>query len=212
MPDDAVYMIHGGSSFADPTPVPVTDESDTYATLDEALTEWLRRRNDWTGRYPTWGDGAFDGVVSYGTEVEAIEVWGLVEAFRETGRDLTELYDFLEPADIGRAALAPTGASDHQQIVWALRALEGFEPEPVLPGMPVDPSRKPQGAERAATIRADFPELSDIRWNGAWFDLEAMGVEPEWVDELVAELELDGTIQWIDGEPFLVGLEALEAL
>ncbi len=78
MPDDAVYMIFGGSRVSTPEAVPVTDESDTFATLTEALDEWLRRRNDWTGRFPLWGDGIeSDGyIIVLGSEVETFEGWG----------------------------------------------------------------------------------------------------------------------------------------
>ena len=208
---DAVYMIHGGASYALPEATPVTDESDTFATLGEALDEWLRRRNDWTGRFPGWGDGieATGYIIVLGTEVETFDGWSIVGAFIELERDLDGLHDYLEPADIARRAVAPTGASDHQQVVWALRAYEGFTPEPTLPGFPVEQSLTAADEVRGREIRKDFPELERIVWDGSWFDLDAMGVEPEWVDELVAELELTGVVQWIDGEPFVVGVDVL---
>ena len=208
---DAVYMIHGGASYALPEATPVTDESDTFATLAEALDEWERRRNDWTGRYPGWGDGIeSDGfAIVLGSEVDTFDRWTLVEAFVELERDLDELYNYVEPADIARRAVAPTGASDHQQVVWALRAYEGFTPEPTLPGFPTEQSLTAADEVRGREIRKDFPELERIVWDGSWFDLDAMGVEPEWVDELVAELELTGVVQWIDGEPFVVGVDVL---
>ncbi len=209
--DDAVYMIHGGASYSAPEAVPVTDESDTFATLGEALDEWLRRRNDWTGRYPGWGDGIeADGyIIVLGSEVESFDGWTIAGAFVATDRDLDQLYDFLEPADIARRAVSPTGASDHQQVVWALRAYEGFTPGPTLPGFPVEQSLPAADAVRGREIRKDFPELERIVWDGSWFDLDAMGVTPEWVDELVRAIEDTGEVEWIDGEPFLVGVDVL---
>ena len=46
-------------------------------------------------------------------------------------------------------------------------------------------------------------------WDGSWLDLDAMGVDPEWVDELVRAIEDTGEVEWIDGEPFLVGVDVL---
>lgn len=210
MTDDTVYMLIGGHSYAAPEAVPVTVESDTYGSLHEALTEWLRRRNDWTGRHPGWGDGTEGSeVIVLGSEVETHDAWTLVEAFLATGRDIDELTNYVEPADIAREAIAPTGSSDHQQVVWALRALEGYDAPDPLPGFPAEPSLDGTDEPAAAAIRREFPELDALVWDGSWLDLDAMGVDPEWVDELVREIEDTGEVEWIDGEPFLVGVDVL---
>jgi hypothetical protein len=206
---DATYTIYGGPNFALPTP---GEEGESFDTLDAALDEWLRRRNDWTNRYPCWGDGieADSYIVVLGTEVESFDGWTIASGrSSRLGRDLDELYNYLEPADIARRAVAPTGASDHQQILWALRAYEGFTPEPTLPGMPTEPSLTAADEVRGREIRKDFPELERIAWDGGYFDFDAMGVDPEWAEELVRELELTGVVQWIDSEPFVVGVDVL---
>lgn len=188
---DATYTIYGGANYALPEP---GAEGESFDALDAALTEWLRRRNDWTGRYPLWGDGveaASTYIIVLGTEAETFDGWSLVGAFVALGRDLDELTHYVEPADIAREAIAPTGSSDHQQVVWALQALDGTD-EPA-----------------AAAIRREFPELDALVWDGSWLDLDAMGVDPEWVDELVREIEDTGEVEWIDGEPFLVGVDVL---
>lgn len=210
MTDDTVYMLIGGHSYAAPEAVPVTVESDTYGSLHEALTEWLRRRNDWTGRYPGWGDGTEGGeVIVLGSEVDTVDAWTLVEAFLATGRDLDELTHYVEPADIAREAIAPTGSSDHQQVVWALRALEGYDAPDPLPGMPGEPALDAADEPAGRAIRREFPELDALVWDGSWLDLDAMGVDPEWVDALVWAIEDTGEVQWIDGEPFLIGVDVL---
>lgn len=206
---DATYTIYGGANFAPPEP---GAEGESFDTLDAALTEWLRRRNDWTGRYPLWGDGveaASTYIIVLGTEAETFDGWSLVGAFVALGRDLDELTHYVEPADIAREAIAPTGSSDHQQVVWALRALEGYDAPDPLPGFPAEPSLDGTDEPAAAAIRREFPELDALVWDGSWLDLDAMGVDPEWVDELVREIEDTGEVEWIDGEPFLVGVDVL---
>lgn len=208
---DAVYMIHGGYGYALPEAVPVTDESDTFATLAEAFDEWLRRRSDWTGRHPGWGDGLESSgyIIVLGSEVDTFEGWTLVQAFVATDRDLDELAHYAEPADIARAAIAPPGSSDHQQVVWALRALEGYDAPDPLPGFPAEGSLAAADEPAGRAIRREFPELDSLVWDGSWLDLDAMGVEPEWVDDLVRAIEDTGVVQWIDGEPFVVGVDVL---
>ncbi len=206
---DATYTIYGGANFAPPEP---GAEGESFDTLDAALTEWLRRRNDWTGRYPLWGDGveaASTYIIVLGTEAETFDGWSLVGAFVALGRDLDELTHYVEPADIAREAIAPTGSSDHQQVEWALRALEGYDAPDPLPGFPAEPSLDGTDEPAAAAIRREFPELDALVWDGSWLDLDAMGVDPEWVDELVREIEDTGEVEWIDGEPFLVGVDVL---
>lgn len=68
-----LYIPIGGYNYS--TPV---DEG--YATLDEAAAEWARRRNDWTGRFPCWGDGLeSESVVILADETEVREAWTLDE-------------------------------------------------------------------------------------------------------------------------------------
>lgn len=205
---DATYTIYGGANYALPEP---GAEGESFDTLDAALDEWLRRRSDWTGRYPLWGDGVEAGgyIIVLGTEVDSFDGWGLVRAFVETGRDIDELIHYAEPADIAREAIAPPGSSDHQQVIWALRALEGYDAPDPLPGFPAEPSLDGTDEPAAAAIRREFPELDALVWDGSWLDLDAMGVDPEWVDELVREIEDTGEVEWIDGEPFLVGVDVL---
>ena len=206
---DATYTIYGGANFAPPEP---GAEGESFDTLDAALTEWLRRRNDWTGRYPLWGDGVESAgtyIIVLGTEVETFDGWSLVGAFVALGRDLDELTSYAEPADIAREVIAPTGSSDHQQVIWALRALEGYDAPDPLPGMPGEPSLDAADEPAAAAIRREFPELDALVWDGSWLDLDAMGVGPEWVDDLVRAIEDTGEVEWIDGEPFLVGVDVL---
>lgn len=186
---DATYTIYGGANYALPGP-----GAESFDTLEAALDEWLRRRNDWTGRYPLWGDGveaAGTYIIVLGTEAETFDAWSLVGAFIALGRDLDELGNYAEPADIAREAIAPPGSSDRRQVIWALQALDGTD-EPA-----------------ARAIRRDFPELDALVWDGSWIDLDAMGVDPEWVDDLVRAIEDTGEVQWIDGEPFLVGVDVL---
>lgn len=206
---EATYTIYGGPGYAPPEP---GAPGESFPTLSAALIEWLRRRNDWSGRYPLWGDNGGDTdapIIVLGTETDTYDGWNLVEAFIATGRPLDELGDYLEPADIARRAVAPTGSSDHQQVVWALRALEGYDAPDPLPGLPGEPSLDAADEPAGRAIRREFPELDSLVWDGSWIDTEAMGVDPEWVDELVRAIEDTGVVQWIDGEPFVVGVDVL---
>ncbi len=61
------YVIHGGPNYSDAdvwlNGVPIAASgsldcnADAFSTMADALNAWTRRRNDWTGRFPCWGDG-----------------------------------------------------------------------------------------------------------------------------------------------------------
>jgi hypothetical protein len=205
---DATYTIHGGSNFALPEP---GAEGESFATLAEALDEWLRRRNDWTGRYPGWGDGdvAVGYIIVLGTEVDTFEGWSLVQAFIATGRDLDELGHYVEPADIACEAIAPPGSSYHQRVIWALRALEGYDAPTPLPGFPAEPSLRATNELAGRAIRRDFPELERLVWDGPDLDLDAMDVDLDRVEALAQAIEDLGEVEWIDDEPHRVGVDVL---
>lgn len=61
-----------------------------------------------------------------------------------------------------------------------------------------------QLAEPAAyhKVLADFPEYANHVFDGAWFDTEAMGVDPEWSSWLVDAIENTALITWWEGEPW----------
>ena len=182
---EAVFMLYGGSTAG----LPSASDEDVFATLAEALDEWLRRKNDWTGRFPLWGDGInfpTDSIIILGTEADTFEGWTLVDAFVETGRDVEELIHYAEPAEIAAEPVSSSGASHDMQVSDALDALS-------------------EADQRA--VRRAFPER--LIFDGAWLDTEAMGVDPEWSSWLTDEIENTGAIQWIDGEPYLVGLEVI---
>ena len=182
---EAVFMLHGGSSYS----LPTASDEDVFTTLAEALDEWLRRRTDWTGRFPMWGDGIIfpeDRIIFLGNESYTLDGWTLVDAFVETGRDVEELIHYAEPAEIAAEPVSSSGASHDMQVSDALDALD-------------------EADQRA--VRKSFPER--LIFDGAWLDTEAMGVDPEWSSWLTDEIESTGSIQWIEGEPYLVGLEVI---
>lgn len=183
---EAVFMLYGGCNYSPPT----ASDEDVFATLAEALDEWLRRKNDWTGRFPLWGDGInfpTDSIIILGTEADTFEGWTLADAFVETGRDLDELLHYVEPAEIAMEPVSSSGASHDMQVADAFAALSEIDQR---------------------SVRKTFPEI--IIMDGAWFDTEAMGVDPEWSSWLTEEIEATGAVQWVDGEPYLVGLEVLK--
>jgi len=87
------YMMWGGHSFS----LPEWSDEDTFTTLEGAVTEWLRRRQDWTGRFPTWGDldPFTDYAIILGDEQSTDDGWTVVDMLRDTGRDgdLFHYYD-----------------------------------------------------------------------------------------------------------------------
>lgn len=98
------YMIMGGYSYAAPG-VPASGEPDSecYTTFEEAWREWTRRRNDWSGRYPMWGDGCLDDqpAIVYGNEVETIDAWTVREVCEQVESDdyLGEVGDYYDWAE-----------------------------------------------------------------------------------------------------------------
>jgi hypothetical protein len=182
---EAVFMVYGGPNYSPP----VASDEDVFTTLTEALGEWLNRRTDWTGRFPLWGDGILfpeDSIIILGTEADTFEGWTLVDAFVETGRDVEELIHYAEPAEIAAEPVSSSGASHDMQVSDALDALDEAD---------------------LRAVRKSFPER--LIFDGAWLDTEAMGVDPEWSSWLTDEIESTGSIQWIEGEPYLVGLEVI---
>lgn len=55
---------------------------------------------------------------------------------------------------------------------------------------------------RHAKLLAEFPEWESRVWAGAWFDTEAMGVDPNFTDWVIDEIEDSGEIWWEEGEPY----------
>ena len=55
-----------------------------------------------------------------------------------------------------------------------------------------------------------FPEITNVQWSGSSVDWEAMYVDQEWSMWLLEEIEQSSDIQWIEGEPYIVGLRTLE--
>jgi len=51
-------------------------------------------------------------------------------------------------------------------------------------------------------IVAEFPEWNQLRFDGAWVDAAAMGVDPEWPMWLTDAIEATGHVVWEDGEPW----------
>ena len=54
---------------------------------------------------------------------------------------------------------------------------------------------------------SDFPEVTNIRYSGSWFDTEAMGVDLEWSSWLIDRIESTGLVIWEEGEPWAVDPE-----
>ena len=91
------YQLWGGSSRALPE---WGDEGETFDTLELAVPEWLRRRQDWTGRFPMWGDldPFADPCIVLGTECETFEGWTVVDMLHDTGRD-GDLFHYYDQPD-----------------------------------------------------------------------------------------------------------------
>lgn len=78
------YFPMGGCNYSAPD---FSDESDEgFETMEEAVSEWKRRRQDWTGRFPCWGDGqdnadsGHESIVILANETEIREAWTFEEA------------------------------------------------------------------------------------------------------------------------------------
>lgn len=90
------YFPMGGINYADPDCSEESDEG--YETLGEAAYEWKRRRNDWTGRFPCWGDGQEPGsgrlCVILADETEVRDGWTIEEIITDPAcEELTSYYD-----------------------------------------------------------------------------------------------------------------------
>lgn len=186
------YTLRGGPNFADPDP---SNPDETFDTLDAAVYEWLRRRNDWTGHWPLWGDGMGrdDAIVVLGSETDTSDVWSLIDAFLWTDRDLTELTDYMDPAEIDKEPIGSPDDSLHRQIWLAAgwhRTFDMF------------------GSNQMWSEHQGFGWIRFVDGTDE-FDLAAMRVGPDWADEAVEALEDTGMIRWIDGQPHLVGIDVL---
>ena len=184
------YFLHGGRSY-ETGPV---SASDVFITLEDAVTEWILRRSDIRGRFPNWGpESATDTAIVYSSESDVYEAWSVIEAFKAVGIEIESLAHYYDPAYIAARPLASSGTSHDRQVEAALDALN----EPDL-----------------WSVRRQYPEA--LIWaegpSGAWLDTEAMKVDPEWSSWVCDAIENTGAVQWIDGEPYLVGLDALELL
>ena len=51
-------------------------------------------------------------------------------------------------------------------------------------------------------IVAEFPEVCNMILGGSWFDVEAMGVDPEWGSWIADAIENTGFVWWDEGEPW----------
>lgn len=98
-PDTPLYGLHGGSSYRlpyHPGAFP-GGESSWFATLEEAWQEWTRRRNDWSGRFPCWGDGGPDDDAVYLSDpCTTYETWTARDL---AGEDLFHYYDETDWSD-----------------------------------------------------------------------------------------------------------------
>lgn len=100
--NEVKYAILGGPDYA----IPTWGENEWFDTLEGALNEWARRRNDWTGRYPCWGDamshrdvdapdGNADPIIILGNEVETLDGWSLERALSDLDRS-DEIGNYLD--------------------------------------------------------------------------------------------------------------------
>ena len=57
------FTLYGGSNYATvrPDDPDAVADGEVFATVADAAIEWARRRNDWSGRFPLWGDCGPDG-------------------------------------------------------------------------------------------------------------------------------------------------------
>lgn len=54
----------------------------------------------------------------------------------------------------------------------------------------------------------EFPTAANLRWSGAYFDVDAMGVDVEWADWLGMAIEDSQRIMWEGGEPYCIECDA----
>jgi hypothetical protein len=155
-----------------------------YDSLDSALDQWLSENNDIE---LLEGDESIIHLYSDGDTI--IDTWTLKDAFMATERNLAMLEQFLDGPEIGTMAVSSNGFSVDQQIFDALVNLEH---------------------ETFLDIVKKFPEITNVQWSGSSVDWEAMYVDQEWSMWLLEEIEQSSDIQWIEGEPYMVGLRTLE--
>ena len=156
-----------------------------YLTLDEALEAWCL---GWTVMQQEM-DSSESIINLYSDSGVMVDSWNTREAFFATEKNLAELEEYLDPAEIGCIAVSGNGFSVDQQIFDALMNVKH---------------------ETFLDIISKFPEITDVQWSGSWVDWEAMGVDQEWSMWLLEEIEQSSDIQWIDGEPYIIGIRTLE--
>lgn len=92
-----LFGLHGGSSYIAlyPPDDGMPDGVEWFGELESAGREWRRRRNDWTGRYPLWGDGGPDDVAVFMVkDGDTLEAWTAREIVAEDNLDdLAHYYD-----------------------------------------------------------------------------------------------------------------------
>jgi len=155
-----------------------------YDSLDSALDQWLSENNDMELLEVD------ESIIHLYSDVDTIiDTWTIKDAFIATERNLATLEQFLDPAEIGIIAVSNNGFSVDQQIFDALVNVEN---------------------KTFLNIVKKFPEINHMQWSGSWLDCEAMRVDEEWSMWLLEEIEQSSDIQWIDGEPYMVGLRTLE--
>jgi hypothetical protein len=91
--------------------------------------------------------------------------------------------------------IVPAEASKSEQVLRVLAALTSYDPE----------------ARR--TVMSEHPALNMPVFTGDGFelDLQAMGVGPDWLDEMIAAIDAaTQCLSWIDGAPTFVPLEVEE--
>ena len=160
------------------------NRQEEYFSLDAALDQWLIDNN---GIDLLEGD---QSIIHLYSDVDTIiDTWTLKDAFMVTERDIKELEKYLDPVEIGSISVSSNSFSVDQQIFDALTNLKH---------------------ETFLDIVKKFPEITNVQWSGSSIDWEAMGVDQEWSMWLLEEIEQSSDIQWIDGEPFMVGIRTLE--
>lgn len=51
-------------------------------------------------------------------------------------------------------------------------------------------------------IRKAFPEISNIEFEGSWFNVEAMDIDFDWPNWVADMIENTGLVYWEQGEPW----------
>lgn len=51
-------------------------------------------------------------------------------------------------------------------------------------------------------LTEEYPKITNLQFEGSWFDTEAMNVDIEWSSWLADSIEATGLIFWEEGEPW----------